>query len=149
MQLDNLTCKDKAQIEANTASRQAGAFALGLTIVGTPIAFELEKSKQREVYKDCMEKLGYRVLPPADGPAVTNTSTQTQTQPATPARQPERTRAMSRPSTPASQPEPTGAVSQPGKDEAVQLEKLKELRDKGLLSTDEYERKRKEIIDRM
>jgi len=57
--------------------RQAGAFVLGLTIVGAPVAFELERAKQREVYKSCMEARGYRVVPPSDGqgsPATTNAS---------------------------------------------------------------------------
>ena len=35
------------------------------------------------------------------------------------------------------------------KDEAQQLQKLKELLDKGLITQEEYERKRKEILDRM
>lgn len=69
MQIDNLTCKDQAKLAASTAGMQAGAFALGYTIVGIPLAFELEKAKQREVYKSCMETRGYRVLPPNDGPA--------------------------------------------------------------------------------
>lgn len=133
MQLDNLTCKDQAKLEANTASRQVGAFALGFTIVGAPVAFELEKAKQREVYKSCMELRGYRVLPPMDGPAATTSSQEAHPKVTTPFRQPD---------TPKS-------TSLSGRDEAVQLEKLKELRDKGLISSDEFERKRKEILDRM
>ena len=35
------------------------------------------------------------------------------------------------------------------RDEAVQLQKLKELLDKGLITQEEYERKRKEILDRL
>lgn len=65
-QLDTLSCKDHAKLQANTADRQAAAFALGFTIVGAPLAYELEKSKQREVFKTCMEARGYRVLPPKD-----------------------------------------------------------------------------------
>ena len=37
----------------------------------------------------------------------------------------------------------------PTRDEAAQLQKLKELLDKGLITQDEYERKRKEILDRL
>ena len=35
------------------------------------------------------------------------------------------------------------------RDEATSLQKLKELREKGLISQDEYEKKRKEILDRL
>lgn len=41
-QLDNLGCKDQAKLEANTTGRQTGAFLLGMTIVGAPVAFEME-----------------------------------------------------------------------------------------------------------
>jgi hypothetical protein len=34
VQLDMLTCKDQARLEANSAGRQAGSFFLGMTIVG-------------------------------------------------------------------------------------------------------------------
>lgn len=40
-------------------------------------------------------------------------------------------------------------VSNAPRDEATSLLKLKELRDKGLISQDEYEKKRKEILDRL
>jgi hypothetical protein len=64
MNLDNLICKDKAKIEANTAARAAGSFVAGVTLVGIPVAIEAEKAKQREVYKECMETRGYVVVPP-------------------------------------------------------------------------------------
>ena len=67
-QLDTLDCKDKARLAASAADVQIGAFLLGLTIIGAPAGFELEKSKQRETYKSCMEGKGYRVIPPVDGP---------------------------------------------------------------------------------
>ena len=66
-QLDNLNCKDQAKLEANSTERQTGAFLLGMTIIGAPLAFEMEKSKQREVYKSCMEGKGYRIVAPNDG----------------------------------------------------------------------------------
>jgi hypothetical protein len=69
-QLDTLTCKDQATLAANTAGRQTGDFLLGLTIVGTPFAIEREKAKEREVFAECMQKLGY-VVTPADGSAPT------------------------------------------------------------------------------
>lgn len=62
--LDTLFCKDQAYQAANTAERQVGAFLAGLTIIGTPIAIEADKAKQREVFKGCMEGKGYRITPP-------------------------------------------------------------------------------------
>ena len=47
---------------------------------------------------------------------------------------------------PASGPAPAGAAA---KDEAKQLQTLKELFDKGLVTKEEYERKRREILDRL
>lgn len=59
----------------------------------------------------------------------------------------------------AAQPSPPQASTQPApapapaavpqRDEAAQLSKLKELLDKGLITKDEYEKKRKEILDRL
>lgn len=60
-QLDTLTCKDRAHLEASSGGRQAGAFLLGMTIVGAPLAFELDKAKQREVFTTCMHERGYDV----------------------------------------------------------------------------------------
>ena len=59
-----LVCKDRAKNEANTDARVAGSFLAGLTIIGAPIAIEAEKSKQREVFAQCMTERGYRVEPP-------------------------------------------------------------------------------------
>jgi hypothetical protein len=65
-QLDTLTCKDQANIAANSAGRQTGDFLLGLTIVGAPVAYEMDKAKQRQVFADCMQARGY-VVTAADG----------------------------------------------------------------------------------
>lgn len=56
--------------------------------------------------------------------------------------------------TPATPPPPAAQVApstgnSPSRDEAAQLQKLKELLDKGLITQEEYERKRKEILDRL
>lgn len=59
--LDTLTCKDEARLAASSTGMQVSAFLLGLTIIGAPAAFEMEKSKQREVFKECMERMGYTV----------------------------------------------------------------------------------------
>ena len=156
MQIDNLSCKDQAKLEANTAERQAGAFALGLTIVGVPLAYELEKSKQREVYKSCMEKRGYRVLPPKDAPESTTTAKPIP-QPTPPAAQLAMPMPVIAPVPPPAikapeaivQPATQNAPSLIPRDEASQLQKIKELRDKGLITSEEYEKKRREIIDRL
>ncbi len=65
-QLDTLTCKDQANLAANTTGRQTGDFLLGMTIIGAPVAFEREKAKERAVFADCMQARGY-VVTPADG----------------------------------------------------------------------------------
>ncbi len=44
-QNDMLYCKDQAKMAANSADRQVGNFLLGMTIIGTPLAYELEKTK--------------------------------------------------------------------------------------------------------
>lgn len=45
--------------------------------------------------------------------------------------------------------QPPPASPTPHRDEAIQLLKLRELLDKGLITKEEYERKRKEILDRL
>lgn len=49
---------------------------------------------------------------------------------------------------PAVQATPSTGTS-PSRDDAAQLQKLKELLDKGLITPEEYERKRKEVLDRL
>lgn len=63
-QLDSLTCTHEADVAANTSGRVVGAFFLGLTIIGTPVAFAMERAKEREVYAACMTAKGYTVTPP-------------------------------------------------------------------------------------
>lgn len=145
-QLDTLTCKDQAKLAVNTAERQAGNFMLGMTLVGVPLAYELDKKKQREVFKECMEARGYRVVPPDDSATVAAPATPPAAPPApvlapAPALAPAQT-------APTPVAVPSVAQGQP-RDEAAQLLKLKELRDKGLISEQEHERKRKEILDRL
>ena len=77
-QVDMLFCKDQAKKEATTVGRQAGWIALGLTIVGVPLAVGLEKQKQREAFAQCMTARGYRVDPVTDGTTDT-TASQSQT----------------------------------------------------------------------
>jgi hypothetical protein len=68
-QLDTLTCKDQANLAANSAGRQTGDFLLGLTIVGAPVAYEMDKAKERQVFADCMHVRGY-VVTAADGSSI-------------------------------------------------------------------------------
>jgi hypothetical protein len=76
-QIDVLACQDQAHLAINSAGRQVGDFLLGATLIGAPIAYELDKSKGREVYAQCMTARGYRVMP------VGSASTQPIQQPAT------------------------------------------------------------------
>lgn len=72
-QLDTLACKDQANLAVNSAGRQAGDFLLGFTIVGAPVAYEMDKAKQREVFADCMHGKGYAVTQP-DGRSATSSA---------------------------------------------------------------------------
>lgn len=121
IQLDTLSCKDRAKMEANTSERQAGNFVAGMTLVGIPVAIEAEKAKQREVFKACMEERGYHVTPAADDK-----------QPPKPEFQKVERMKL-----------PTEQVS----DKLDALKRLKEAHDKGLLTDDEYAAKRKAIVD--
>lgn len=145
-QTDILVCKDRARNEANTTERQAGAFALGLTLVGAPLAFELEKKKQREVFADCMSAKGYRVLPVRDDtteiPPHANTTPAPNITPPLPQ--------------PASQPQPmvpaqaaSSAEANAPRDVTAQLEKLRDLRARDLITEEEYQAKRRSILDRL
>ena len=78
---DMLFCKDQAKKEATTVGRQAGWIALGLTIVGVPLAVGLEKQKQREIFAQCLTARGYRVDPVADGTTDTTASQSQAAQP--------------------------------------------------------------------
>src|SRR3984957_3580401 len=83
-QLDTLTCKDQATLAVSSAGRQTGDFLLGLTIVGTPVAYELDKAKQRQVFADCMQARGYSVTPPDKNAPPISTAAATSPPPMTP-----------------------------------------------------------------
>ena len=151
-QTDILVCKDQAKNEANTAGRQAGAFLLGMTLVGAPVAYELEKSKQREVFSECMTARGYRITPTTDAPNSAKAAPPP-VQQATSVRE-----TAAKPAAPVAEPKvvpPAPAstvatnVAAPSRDDAAQLEKLKDLRDRGLITEEEYNAKRKVILDRL
>lgn len=54
-------CRNAAFAYAGSSEKQAQAFLLGLTIVGAPVAHEIDKSDQRRVFRECMLGLGYVV----------------------------------------------------------------------------------------
>jgi hypothetical protein len=62
--LDQLTCKDEATTVANSAERQAQAFALGATLVGYPIAIHQVRQHTREAFGACMTARGYKYTAP-------------------------------------------------------------------------------------
>jgi hypothetical protein len=70
-QLDTLTCKDEAHLAVSSTGRQTGDFLLGMTIIGAPIAMEMEKAKARQVFADCMHARGYVVNPAGEYAAAT------------------------------------------------------------------------------
>ena len=63
---DILTCKARAKDAATTVSQEEVPSILGMTLIGAYVANEIGKPKQREVFKTCMERLGYSVTPPND-----------------------------------------------------------------------------------
>jgi hypothetical protein len=141
-QTDILACKDQARLEANTADRQAGAFLLGMTIIGAPVAFELEKAKQREVFSQCMTARGYRIVPSTDD--VSNAAA---------LKPSNRQTAVGSDNTlaPNTQAEQRAALAAPpavtSRDAVTQLEQLKALRDRGLITEEDYTTKKSQILE--
>jgi len=72
--LDTLTCKDQARLATETAGKQVGDFLLGMTIIGVPMAYELDKKNKREFFKECMNTKGYEVIPADDDPTAQTTA---------------------------------------------------------------------------
>ena len=64
--LDVQECEDKAILATKSAADQVTYLLLGLTIIGVPIAWSIEKAKQRQVFADCMTARGYAVTPATD-----------------------------------------------------------------------------------
>jgi hypothetical protein len=147
-QLDILTCKDQAHLETDKAENQVKDFLLGLTIIGAPVAYEKDKATQREVFAKCMGDRGYRVDPPSDNPKATSVSSSpsaNSTQGSVAATGEVRTAQPDLKSAPA-----TGQAASPRtEDVAAQLEKLKSWFERGLITEDEYKKKRSEILDRV
>jgi hypothetical protein len=61
MQTDVLECKDKARLEQANTGKQVGEFFLGMTIIGLPGAYAIDRSVARSTYAECMNIKGYTV----------------------------------------------------------------------------------------
>jgi hypothetical protein len=170
MQADILFCKDSATLATNTTERQVANFLLELTIIGAPLAYELNKKNMREAYKTCMEDKGYFVVPPPDEqqdnvkPTNLNAG---QPQNLTP--KPESSKstpaANSAVPLPASQPpnttktldpvvtpRPNAAVSSPQSSQSDSVKKLEDLNGmlkKGFITQKDYDMKKQEILKAM
>lgn len=146
-----LDCQDRARNEANSDERVAASFVAGLTIVGAPIAIAEERRKTREVWQDCMKAKGYRVEPPDKvtpekaAPASSVTYSQNPV-PSTPALAESPKQSALQPTLPSASNANSGSPKS-AKDATAALEKLNELRAKGLITDAEYQEKRKAILD--
>lgn len=81
-QTDVLVCKDQANLAVNSASNQAGDFLLGATIIGAPFAYQMDKSKERAVFAQCMTARGY-IVDDVNGSYTQPSTTQQSAVPAT------------------------------------------------------------------
>lgn len=63
-QSDILFCKDQADLAVNSGAHQAGDFLLGFTLIGAPVAYQLDKEQEREVFAQCMTNRGYNLVMP-------------------------------------------------------------------------------------
>ncbi len=64
--LDTLACKEEARLAIQAGDRQVGQFLMGLTIIGAPVAYQIEKGNQRDAFTSCMTARGYTVRPATD-----------------------------------------------------------------------------------
>lgn len=65
-QTDILACKAQAKNAADNDSQSAVPTFLNLTMIGALVTNEEGKLKQRKLFTQCMEALGYSVTPPND-----------------------------------------------------------------------------------
>lgn len=63
-QSDTLFCKDQANLAVNSGAHQTGDFLLGFTIIGAPVAYQMDKNQEREAFAQCMMAKGYSVVMP-------------------------------------------------------------------------------------
>lgn len=62
LQTDISTCKDRAELKAQSTGAKLLAVALGASIVGAPAAYSIERSALRSAYAECMSSRGYTVM---------------------------------------------------------------------------------------
>ena len=62
LQTDISACKDRATREAQSTGAKLLAVALGVTIVGAPAGYSMERSALRSAYPKCMSSRGYTVM---------------------------------------------------------------------------------------
>lgn len=136
-QSDVMFCKDEAKMAASTAEKQTQAFLLGMTIVGAGAAYDIDKKTQREAFAKCMRARGYTLQIADDGH---NTPTQT-SQPIAQVQPP----AVQETASP-KQAAPTGQLEN---NNIARLEALKSLKDKGIITQADYNKKKQEILDAM
>ncbi len=60
-QLDTLVCKDQARLAASGTGATVKGFLLGLTIVGAPAGYAMDRQIQRTEFGNCMTAKGYQV----------------------------------------------------------------------------------------
>lgn len=61
---DALVCTHRADLAMNSASQQAKDFLLGATIIGVPLAQQMDKVTARNAFADCMTARGYNLVMP-------------------------------------------------------------------------------------
>ena len=74
-QIDTLACQNEAKLAASTAGMQISSFLLGMTLVGYPLVYVLDKSAQRDEFANCLHLRGYAVLPADTNPNTPPTGT--------------------------------------------------------------------------
>lgn len=61
---DTLACTHQADMAVNSAGRQVGDFILGATIIGAPVAYQMDKKSARNAFANCMNARGYNLVMP-------------------------------------------------------------------------------------
>ena len=144
-QTDILFCKDQARMAASTAEKQTQAFLLGLTIVGAPVAYEDDKKTQRETFAKCMRAKGYKLRVASDNPTKETPASGSHAQEIQQSPQVAKNTAphlTHRASNVANNKQGENGVT-------ARLEELKSLKDKGLISQSDYDKKKNEILNSM
>jgi Short C-terminal domain len=150
-QSDILVCKDQAKMAASTAGKQAEGFLLGMTIVGAPAAYDLDKKTQRETFAKCMRAKGYTVQVADDSPKPAIPAPTPQPQQIQQPQVTQNTSPVFKNNDPLliNQATNISSSNSGNNNAAARLEALKNLKDKGLISQADYDKKKKEILNSM